>query len=183
MKTGDERADAGGKERNDPASNSQYPVPKTLVLGLGNPILTDDGVGIHVVRAAASQCSQLDSLVFAEASVGGLRLLDLLIDYDRVILVDAIQTSEGQPGDIYRVNPGDLQTSLHSSSTHDLSLSGALALGRALGMRLPRDEDIVLIAVEVDDILTFGQACTPAVRSAISFALETVLTELGPCRQ
>jgi hydrogenase maturation protease len=65
---------------------------KTLVLGLGNPILTDDKVGIHVVRAAAGHCSPANGVTFAEASVGGLRLLDLLAGYDRAVMVDAIQT-------------------------------------------------------------------------------------------
>jgi hydrogenase maturation protease len=168
---------------NHSISDSHHPVSKTLVLGLGNPILTDDGVGIHIVRAAARRCSPVNSMVFAEASLGGLRLLDFLAGYDRVIMVDAIQTLDGQPGDIYQLGPGDLQTSLHSSSTHDLSLPGALALGRALGMKLPREEAIVLIAVEVDDILTFGPVCTPAVTSAIPFAVEAVLAESRKCSQ
>ena len=62
-----------------------------MVLGLGNPILSDDGVGIYVVRAVAAQC-QLDDVTFTEASVGGLRLLDVIAGYERVIVVDAIQT-------------------------------------------------------------------------------------------
>jgi hydrogenase maturation protease len=169
---------------NAPASNTQYPIPNTLVLGLGNPILTDDGVGIHVVRAVAAclpnaQCPIPDSPPsFAEASVGGLRLLDHLAGYDRVILVDAIQTSGGRPGDVYRLGPGDLQASLHSSSTHDLSLPAALELGRRLGMRLPGDDDLILLAVEVEDVLTFGEICTPAVARAIPRAMEAVLAAL-----
>jgi hydrogenase maturation protease len=151
---------------------------KTLVLGLGNPILTDDGVGIHVVRAAASRCSPVNGVVFVEASAGGLRLLDLLAGYDRVILVDAIQTGNGQPGQIHRLGPGDLQTSLHSGSTHDLSLSGALDLGRRLGMELPRDKGLTILAVEVEDVLTFGETCSPAVTRAIPCAVEATLAEL-----
>jgi len=163
---------------NAPASNIQDPIAKMLVLGLGNPILTDDGVGIHVVRAAAAQCAPANGVTFAEASVGGLRLLDLLAGYDRVILVDAIQTRDGQPGDVYRLGPGDLQGSLHSGSTHDLSLPGALDLGRGIGMALPKDEDIVIVAVEVEDVLVFGEACTRAVAVAIPRAVELVMTEL-----
>jgi hydrogenase maturation protease len=163
---------------NAPVSNAQHPMPKTLVLGLGNPILTDDCVGIHIIRAAASRCSQVNSVVFAEASVGGLRLLDLLTGYDRVILVDAIQTCDGQPGDVYRVGPGDLLQSLHSGSTHDLSLPGALALGRGMGMNLPSDEDITILAVEVEEVLTFGETCTPAVMAAMPGTVEAVLAEL-----
>jgi hydrogenase maturation protease len=151
---------------------------KTLVLGLGNTILTDDGIGIYVVREAAARCIQ-DDVTFAEASVGGLRLLDVIAGYERIIMVDAIQTCDGEPGDMYRLHSGDLRASLHSGSTHDLSLPGALALGRGMGMALAEDESIVIIAIEVEDVLTFGEMCTPAVAAAIPRAVETVLDELG----
>ena len=151
---------------------------KTLVVGLGNPILTDDGVGIYVARAVAAQC-QRDDVTFAEASVGGLRLLDVIAGYERVIMVDAIQTRDGKPGDIYRLHPNDLRVSLHSGSTHALSFPGALALGWGLGMMLPDDEAIAIIAIEVEDVLTFGETCTPAVAAAIPHAMEAVLAELG----
>jgi len=144
---------------------------------MGNTILCDDGVGIYVVREAARQC-QRDDVIFAETSVGGMRLLDVIAGYDRIIMVDAIKTADGKPGDVYRLHPGDLPT-LHAGSTHDLSLIGALALGRGMGMRLPADEDFVIIAVEVEEVWTFGEACTPAVTEAIPRAVETVLAELG----
>ena len=150
---------------------------KTLVLGLGNPILTDDGVGIYVVREVAARYQQ-DGVTFAEASVGGLRLLEHLEGYERVIMVDAIQTRDGKPGDIYRLHPNELRASLHSGSTHDLSFPGALALGRGMGMVLPSDDDIVIFAIQVEDILTFGESCTSAVAAAIPSAAETVLSEL-----
>ena len=155
---------------------------RTVIIGLGNPILTDDGVGIQVVRAVASRithhASRLD-VTFAESSVGGLRLLDAIAGYERVIIVDAIRTGDGRPGDMYRLHPNDLGASLHLGSTHDLSLSGALALGRGMGMMLPDDEAIVIIAIEVEDVLTFGEGCTPAVAAAIPRAVEAVVAELG----
>ncbi len=150
---------------------------KTLVLGLGNPILTDDGVGIYVVRAVATHY-QRDGVVFAEASVGGLRLLDTIVGYERVIIVDAIQTRDGKPGDIHRLHPNSLRASLHSGSTHDLSLPGALALGRGMGMVLPDDDSLIIIAIEANDVLTFGEGCTSAVAAAIPRAVEAVLAEL-----
>jgi hydrogenase maturation protease len=164
----------GGQDMDDPASNSQHPIPSTLILGLGNPILTDDGVGIHVVRAAARN-GAIKGVTFAEASVGGLRLLDLLSSYERVILVDAIQTSDGQPGAIYRLGPGDLRASLHAGTSHDLSLPATLALGRRLGMKVPRDDGLIIVAVEVEDALCFGETCTPAVARAIPRAVDATL--------
>ena len=150
----------------------------TLVVGLGNTILTDDGVGIYVVREVAARC-HMDNVAFAEASVGGLRLLDTIAGYDRLILVDAIWTRDGKPGDVYRLYPTDLRASLHSGSTHDLSLPGALALGRGAGLTLPEDEDIVIVAIEIEDVLTFGETCTTTVAGAIPRAVDMVLAELG----
>lgn len=151
---------------------------RTLVLGLGNPILTDDGVGIHVVREAACRMGEAgasDQLTFAEASVGGFRLLEVLAGHERALLVDAIVTPEGEPGDVYRLGVHDLRASLHSGSTHDLSLPGALALGRRLGMALPSDEHLAILAVEAGDVLTFGEGCTPPVGSAIPRAADMVI--------
>lgn len=151
---------------------------KTLVLGMGNTILCDDGIGIYVTRAVAERF-QRDDVTFAEASVGGMRLLDVIAGYDRIVMVDAIKTAEGKPGDIYRLSPNDLKVSLHSGSTHDLSLPGALALGRGMGMNVPKDEDFIIIAIEVEDAWTFGEACTPAVAEAVPRVVEAVLAELG----
>ena len=151
---------------------------KTLLLGLGNPILTDDGIGVYVVRAVADRWSG-DGVDFQEASVGGLRLLEVIAGYDRLILVDAIQTPDGAPGQIHRLTPDDLRTSLHAGSTHDLSFQGALAWGRRIGMALPPDDAITIIAVEAEDVLTFGEALMPAVASALPDAVEAVLAELA----
>lgn len=148
-----------------------------LVLGLGNTILTDDGVGILVTRAAAARGAQ-ERAIFAEASVGGLRLLDVLGDHERIIMVDAIITPHGVPGQIHRLHPNELQSSLHSGSSHDLTLSDVLTLGRRMGMALPKDEDIVILAIEVEEVFTFGETCTPAVAAAIPRAVEAVLAEL-----
>jgi hydrogenase maturation protease len=155
---------------------------KILILGLGNPILTDDGVGIHVVRALAKGPLLPSNVEWAEASVGGLRLLSAISGCERVILVDAIQTPEGRPGDIYRLHPHDLKTSRHVGSTHDLSLPGALSLGRRLGMSLPEDPSITIVAVQVEDVLTWGEECTPSVAVAIPRVVEAVLAELQTSR-
>ena len=151
---------------------------KTLVLGMGNTILSDDGVGIYVVRELAERLERED-VDFAEGSVGGMRILDIVGGYKRVIMVDAIQTREGRPGEIYRLTPQQFRLSLHAGSSHDLSLPGALVFGRAMGLTLPEDEDFVIIAVEVEDVINFSEACTPAVQEAIPRAVDTVLAELG----
>lgn len=150
---------------------------KTLVLGMGNTILSDDGVGIYVVREVAERFEQ-ENVDFAEASVGGMRILDVVAGYERVVMVDAIQTREGTPGEIYRLTPQNFKLSLHAGSSHDLSLPGALALGRAMGLTLPDDKDFVIVGIEVEDVLTFAETCTPAVQEAVPRAVDIVLAEL-----
>lgn len=151
----------------------------TLVLGLGNPILTDDGVGILIMREAQSRLASTGEpgggYAFAEASVGGIRLLEVLAGYDRAILVDAIQTRDGKPGTIYRLKTSDLHSSLHSGSTHDLTLAEALTFGRLLGMDLPEDSAMDIVAIEAYDVLTFGEGCTPLVEEAIPEAVQMVI--------
>lgn len=151
---------------------------KTLILGLGNRILTDDGVGIHIVRALVAQALP-PGVACAEASMGGLRLLETVSGYARVILVDAIQIPEGHPGDIYHLHPRDGRSSLHSGSSHDLSLPGALKLGRELGMDIPEDPAIKIIAIQAEDVQTLGEKLTQRVEAAIPRAVEAVLAILG----
>jgi hydrogenase maturation protease len=143
------------------------------ISGSGNPILTDDGIGIHVGRAL--QKHPLPAQVTcAEASVRGLRLLSVIAGYERIILADAIQIPDGHPGDICRLHPQDLRTSLHSGSSHDLSLPGALRLGRELGKDIPKDSAIKIIAIQAEDVQTLGEKLPPGVKAAIARSVEAV---------
>ncbi len=155
---------------------------KTLILGLGNPILTDDGVGLRVVRALRAQALP-PGVLCAEAGIGGLRLLETIAGYERIILVDAILTPGGRPGEICLLQPRDLRTSLHSGCAHDLSLTAALGFGRALGMNIPEDPHIIIVAIQVEDVQTLGEKMTPAVEASVPRAVETVLRVLKDRRE
>jgi hydrogenase maturation protease len=152
---------------------------KTIVIGLGNPILTDDGVGVKVAYEVAAQFGEQipPNLTITEASVGGMRLMELLEGYDRAIIVDAIQTKNGhQPGTIFTLDLDDLREmtpTQHSASAHDTSLVTALEAGKQLGMKLPNE--ITIFAVEVTNILDFSEQPTPPVAAAIPKVTEMVL--------
>ena len=156
---------------------------KTILVGLGNPILTDDGVGVKVAYEVEARLGENcpENLTITEASVGGLRLMELLVGYDRAIIVDAIKTKNGHPtGSIYTLSLADLQAispTQHSTSPHDSSLATALDAGIALGMKLP--QDITIFAVEVENILDFSEHPTPAVAAAIPKVTEMVLEILA----
>jgi hydrogenase maturation protease len=148
---------------------------KTLVLGLGNSILTDDAVGFAVIEEVGKQLDRGDVTV-SEASVGGLSLLQLVVGYDKVIIIDAIQTSACQPGEIHRLSPDEFRGTLRAASTHDITFATALDLGHQLGMDIPKE--IVIFAVEAVDVETFGEELTAAVAAAVPKVVKLVLQEL-----
>jgi hydrogenase maturation protease len=151
---------------------------KTLVLGLGNPILRDDAIGLRVVRALQPQLERLPDVDFAEDYHGGLRLMERMIGYDRAIIVDAI-CSGSRPGTVLHLGPEDIPTQ-HSASTHDVNLPTAMTLGYRSGAHLPALEAIRLVAVEAVDVLNFGEDLTPEVEAAIPGAMQAVLALLHP---
>jgi len=148
---------------------------KTLILGLGNPILSDDGVGIRVARALEGRLNQPNVNVM-ETSVAGLDFLELLVGYDRAIIIDAIQTNEGKAGQVYRLEPEAFNATRHASTPHDVNFATALELGKRLGLALP--QQIIIFAIEVENVTTFSEECTPKVREAIPVCVEMVIQEL-----
>ena len=148
---------------------------KTIVLGVGNPILQDDGVGLHVIDALRQQISN-ERVTLETASTGGLNLLDLIRGYEKVILIDAVKQHENPPGSVKRFLLSDFQ-SVHSNNPHDVSLSEALQVARQLGeQQLP--STIVLIGITVNNTYEFGEHLSSEVASAIPIAVNMVLQEL-----
>jgi hydrogenase maturation protease len=148
---------------------------KTLVLGLGNPILSDDGAGIRVAQEVDNQLND-PQITVAETSEAGLSLLDSIVGYDQVIIIDVIQTKEGRAGQIYRMEPEDFSFAKHFSSPHQINLVTALELGNALNLAMP--QKITIFAVEAKDISTFSEKCTPEVEQAIPKLAKIVIEEL-----
>lgn len=147
---------------------------KTLVLGIGNSVLCDDGVGIRVAAEVSKRISD-PSITVSEAYDGGLSLMETFLGYDHVILIDAIQTKDGTPGDVYELRPEDLISARHLSSPHQVTFATALNLGKTLGLPIPARIDIV--AVEVEDVTSFADTCTPRVERAIPVAVERTLNK------
>jgi hydrogenase maturation protease len=143
-----------------------------LVLGLGNDILTDDAVGLAVARGVAQSIHPADGVTVLETVEMGVGLLDYLTGYDSVVLVDAIQTGRSSPGTVHELEVGELRL-VPGVSPHFVGVGEVLALGRALGLAMPRRVEIV--AVEVEDPFTLGTRMTPLVEAAVPLVTERVL--------
>ena len=145
---------------------------KTLVLGLGNIILSDDGVGIRIARLIEEKVPEIDVI---EASAAGFRVVDEIIGYDKLILIDSIRTKNGIPGACYKLGIEEFKTTLHHSSPHDMDMFDALQLMKKHNVHLP--EEIIIYAVEVEDIFTFSEKCTERVQQAIPEITALILKE------
>ena len=144
---------------------------RTFVIGLGNTILSDDGVGIYVVRELGNRINNPDVTV-KEASLGGLELLDLITGSDRVYLIDAVITGKHEVGTLIEMRIEDTGGG-SAMARHQISLSEALMLGRRLKMDLP--EEIIIYGIEVEDNMTFCESCTPAVAKRIPEIADEIL--------
>lgn len=149
---------------------------KTIIVGIGNPILGDDGVGIHVVGRLRETLKDPDILI-EEAFTGGMNLLDIIVGYDRAILVDAVSTDELEIGEVVVFEDAGNMSSAHSTNPHDVSFPEALELARKMGeKRIP--DDIVLIGINIKVSLDFKEELSKEVEASISSALEKVLDHL-----
>jgi hydrogenase maturation protease len=150
--------------------------PRTLVVGLGNPLLGDDGIGWRVAEQVQREIEAEALPVEVDClSVGGLRLMERLVGYDRVVLIDAISTGRRPPGSIYRLSLADLPDPAggHLGSAHDTTLQTALELGRALGA--PTPDNMTIVAVECECLFDFTEDLTPPVAAAVPLAARMVL--------
>lgn len=149
---------------------------KTLILGLGNPILSDDGVGILVARELSKKLARFKNIDVKEASVAGLALLDIIAGYKKLLIIDAIITKKRKPGTIYKFTLDDFKLSVRLNSLHDLNLASVLKLGREYAHELP--EEILIYAIEVLDNRTFNDRCTPEVQKEIPCIAQYIFDEI-----
>lgn len=131
---------------------------KTLILGLGNDILTDDGIGPRLVTDLSSMIIDGD-VHFNTACCGGLEIMEYIKGYQQVVFIDAIRTNNGKPGDVYYFKPSDFRETSHLSSLHDITFLTALNLGNTLELDLPAD--LHIIAVEILEDMEFSNEFTP----------------------
>jgi len=117
-----------------------------------------------------------EKVTVMESDLAGLSLLDLLQGYHRVIIIDSIQTRDGKVGQVCRLSPEDFAPTRHAVSPHDVNLLTALELGKRLGLEMP--QEIVIYAIEVEDVRTFSEKCTPQVERVIPKVVEMVAGEL-----
>jgi hydrogenase maturation protease len=146
--------------------------PRAVVLGLGNDLLGDDGIGLIVAREVRRRAPPGVEVV--ESGEAGLALIELLMGYQVAVIVDAIRTG-APPGTLHRLDRGAFDRIL-APSAHYAGLAEVFDLAERL--RLPMPSHLAVVAVEVEDPYSFAEHPTASVADAVVPAAEMVLREL-----
>jgi hydrogenase maturation protease len=144
---------------------------KTLIMGLGNNILTDDGIGPRLVCDLAQMINN-PNIQFDTASCGGLEIMEYIRGYEKVVFIDSIRNRNGKPGDVYYFMPSDFRETTNLSNLHDINFLTALELGNSLSLDLP--VDLHIIAVEIIEDMEFSEEFTPLLKEKYPGILENV---------
>lgn len=149
---------------------------KIRIIGVGNPLMGDDGIGIAAAERLSARTLP-EGVEVIDGGTGGLTLLDLMAGADKVILIDAVETG-GISGSMVRFSPGEvtMEEGAPGLSLHETDLEEVLALGRELGLLPPQ---IVIFGVEPDSVER-RLGLSPAVAGALEPLVEAILAELEP---
>jgi hydrogenase maturation protease len=146
-----------------------------LVIGIGNSLAGDDGMGIRAIAQLRKTVSD-QRVCFVESERAGLDLLDLLEGHPTALIIDAAWTGKKPPGTISSFSirrPFAVET---LPSLHTIGLCTVLVFGTTMGINLP--EEVTVYTVEARDIETFHEGCTPEVEAAIQDLTDMIVTEL-----
>jgi hydrogenase maturation protease len=147
--------------------------PKTIVIGLGNPILGDDGAGWKVAEFLRDRLPPGIEVDFLAG--GGLSVMERLVGFDRAVIVDALNTATVAKGQVQVFALESLSNPFlgHLGSAHETNLQTALNLGRSLGAHLPTC--VMVVGVESPDVYDFDDALSPEIEAAVPPAAQAVL--------
>ncbi|MBS7250348.1 MAG: hydrogenase maturation protease [Candidatus Freyarchaeota archaeon] len=144
---------------------------RILIIGVGNLLLGDEGVGVHVVEDLM-EMSLPSGVEVVDGGTGGISILNLMEGADKVIIVDAV-LGGGAPGEIYVMGMGRLMDGrIKFFSLHELDLLSALRIGKELGKLPP---ELVLVGVEPKNYEEFSTELSPEVRAAVPKVIKVIL--------
>lgn len=145
---------------------------KGLVVGLGNPILSDDGVGISVAQSLRGRIGGLEVVT---TPLAGLGLLDLVAGYERLFVIDAFIGKENAPGEVVKLEGGD--GALHLFTSHGLDFFEILRLGREMGYGIP--EAVWVYGIAIREQVPFGEELSSELQERLASILETIIADIS----
>lgn len=147
-----------------------------LILGLGNPILSDDSVGLRVVDKLKKILTPKNNVDFCKVATSGIELLDIISGYKHLILIDVIKTGKEKIGTLNKHKISDFNNSIHLSSPHQMNFPSVIEFANKTGIPVP--EIIDIFTIEVKDIYAFSLECSELMKKKIPVIADKILKEL-----
>lgn len=147
---------------------------RILVMGVGNPLMRDDGIGPRVVELLRSGYSFPDNVDVVDAGTMSFMILDLFRDIDQLIVIDAIQGTEHPAGTVLILTPEEIAPNQVKHSLHDTRLVDVLQAAELMGYT-PKT---VAIGVQIESIEDWVLELSPACDAAVPIAAAAVLEQL-----
>jgi hydrogenase maturation protease len=154
---------------------NQTPRKDTLVIGLGNPLMSDEGIGVHLIRKLSEQQEKFPSVEFIDAGTGGMNLLHLIANRKKAVIIDCVKMGK-KPGTFKCFEPADVQTikKMTHFSLHEADILRIIDLSKQLG-ECP--EKIVIFGIQPES-LELGQKLTKTLSGQIDAYLVEIHKEL-----
>lgn len=149
---------------------------KIAIIGVGNILLGDEGIGVHVVRELENARLPKNVEVY-DCGVSGMKILNILEGFDKAIIIDAVKAG-GKPGEIYRFALEEALTGdIRMTSLHELDLITAIKIAKLTNAyKLPKE--VVVIGVEPKS-LEESLELSPEVKKAIPEVIKLVFKEIS----
>jgi len=149
---------------------------KLLILGMGNKLFGDDGVGIVVAERLQELLNEYENVDIEETSWGGFRIIDLLSGYNSAIIIDALRTAQRPLGYIHQFDYKDIIHSVRMVSFHDINFATAVEFAKKIDIPMP--EKIQIFGIEVSETDQFTEEFTQEVKSSIENCINIILQEI-----
>jgi hydrogenase maturation protease len=150
-----------------------------LILGVGNLLLKDEGVGVHIAQRLQKMVLPQHVEVL-DGGTAGLDLLDSIVGREKIIIIDTVKAGKA-PGTIYQFSSEDIEERPKSwLSLHDIDITDLLKLADMLEIKKP---EIAVIGIEPKDMESSDLELSPEIEAKIPEVIELVLKEIGEQRE
>ncbi len=148
--------------------------PRILVLGIGNVLLTDEGVGVRAIEALKNSFDFSDNVTLMDGGTLGLGLLDAIMESDALIVIDAVRAAR-PPGTLHRLTENDLHPAVNGrNSLHEVAFAETLNAARLLG----KTPEVVILGIEPENIGSWSTRLTETIERRIPDLVAAALCEL-----